>query len=95
MRQRKPLTRCSNLCNVGAQIVVKTIARMVYLFDFNPKLTPNSNFHIRFSDYSVLFDDTNHALQLVENTLIASLITQRSVVQIHPPQPFSPLANPR
>jgi hypothetical protein len=38
--------------------------------------------------YLPLFEPGNHARQLVEMLFLSKLITQRSVVQIHPPQPI-------
>ncbi len=50
----------------------------------------NSKYQFVNALYSALplFETTNRVLQLVENTLFASLITQRSLVQIQPPQPI-------
>ena len=54
----------------------------------NPNPTPNS--HCSKCPYGslALFETPDHALQLVENTLLTSLITQRPLVQIQPPQPI-------
>jgi len=60
-----------------------------------PQTNPKYQFVNALYSSLALFETTNRVLQLVENTLIASLITQRSLVQIQPPQPFSRLANPR
>ena len=60
-----------------------------------PQTNPKYQFVNALYSSLALFETTNRVLQLVENTLIASLITQRSLVQIQPPQPLSRLANPR
>ena len=52
-----------------------------------PQTNPKYQFVNALYSFLALFETTNRVLQLVENTLIASLITQRSLVQIQPPQP--------
>ena len=54
-----------------------------------PQTNPKYQFVNALYSSLALFETTNRVLQLVENTLIASLLTQRSLVQIQPPQPFS------
>jgi hypothetical protein len=51
-----------------------------------PQTNPKYQFVNALYSSLALFETTNRVLQLVENTLIASLITQRSLVQIQPPQ---------
>jgi len=52
-----------------------------------PQTNPNYQFVNALYSSLALFETTNRVLQLVETTLVASLITQRSLVQIQPPQP--------
>ena len=52
-----------------------------------PQTNPKYQFVNALYSSLALFETTNRVLQLVEDTLIASLITQRSLVQIQPPQP--------
>jgi hypothetical protein len=52
-----------------------------------PQTNPKYQFVNALYISLALFEATNHAPQLVESTLGTSLITQRSLVQIQPPQP--------
>lgn len=54
-----------------------------------PQTNPKYQFVNALYSSLALFETTNRVLQLVENTLLASLITQRSLVQIQPPQPIN------
>ncbi len=61
---------------------------------FNPKRTQILVLEKPY-DSLALFEIPSHALRPVENTLVTSLITQSSQVQILPSQPFSRQANPK
>jgi len=60
----------------------------------HPQTNPKYQFFNALYSSLALFETTNRVLQLVENTLIASLITQRSLVQIQPPQPIEDAPRP-
>ena len=55
---------------------------------FQPQSNPKYHCSKCLYGSLALFETPNRALQLVENTLLTSLITQRSLVQIQPPQPI-------
>src|ERR1700735_3006957 len=55
--------------------------------DRQPPTDPKYQLANPISRSSALLETTNRVLQLVENTLVALLITQRSLVQIQPPRP--------
>jgi hypothetical protein len=54
-----------------------------------PQTNPKYRYPTPIYNFLALFEAPNHTLQLIENTLVTSLITQRSLVQIQlqPPQP--------
>ena len=58
------------------------------LWAVRPKFNPPKDFRQRIFNNLALSKITDYTVQLVDNTIVTSLITQRSVVQIHPPQPI-------
>lgn len=63
------------------------ILRVALASFLQPQTNPKYQFVYALYSSLALFETANHVLQLAETTIVASLITQRSAVQIRPPQP--------
>ena len=84
-----PSVDCSLLVEAGESFAATARFYSGFWPIFQPQTNPKYQYPGPICSSLALFLTPNHTLQLVETTLVTSLITQRSAVQIRPPQPFT------